>query len=230
VQNHLFQLLTNVAMEPPPGVGAELLRDEKVRVLKGIPAIDVHDVVRGQFRGYGEVDGVRPDSTTETYAALRLAINSWRWKGVPFYIRAGKRLPVTATDVVVKLRPPPALFSDEPPPPNRFRFRVTPDETIAITSFVKVPGDTLKVEPVELVVSQRLDPIELVAYEELLNDALHGLSARFARQDYVEESWRIVDGVLDDATPVYPYEGGTWGPREATRVEPDGGWIDPPSS
>jgi glucose-6-phosphate 1-dehydrogenase len=227
VQNHLFQLLTNVAMEPPPGVGPELLRDEKVKVLKGMPAIDVRDVVRGQYRGYREVDGVRPDSTTETYVALRLAINSWRWKGVPFYIRAGKRLPVTATDVVLKLRPPPALFSEEPLPPNLFRFRVTPDETIAITSFVKVPGETLKVEPVELLVSQRLDPVELLAYEELLHDALQGRATRFARQDYVEESWRIVDPILDDATPVHPYEPGTWGPREASRVEPEGGWIDP---
>jgi len=229
VQNHLFQLLTNAAMEPPPGMGPELLRDEKVKVLEGIPAIDVRDVVRGQYQGYRDVEGVRPGSTTETYVALRLAINSWRWKGVPFYIRAGKRLPLTATDVVVKLRPPPALFSDETPPPNLFRFRVTPEETIAITSFVKVPGETLKVEPVELVVSQCLDPVELVAYEELLNDALHGLSTRFARQDYVEESWRIVDPVLDDATPVYPYEPGTWGPREASRVAPEGGWIDPVS-
>jgi len=229
VQNHLFQLLTNVAMEPPSGMGPELLRDEKVKVLEGMPAIDVRDVVRGQYRGYREVDGVRPDSTTETYVALRLTINSWRWKGVPFYIRAGKRLPVTATDVVVRLRPPPALFSDQPLPPNLFRFRVTPDETIAITSFVKVPAETLRVEPVELLVSQRLDPVELLAYEELLNDALQGRPTRFARQDYVEESWRIVDPVLDDATPVYPYEPGTWGPSEASRVVPEGGWINPVS-
>jgi len=230
VQNHLLQLLTNAAMEPPPGVGPELLRDEKVKVLKGIPAIEVHDVVRGQYRGYRDIAGVRGDSTTESYVALRLAINSWRWKGVPFYIRAGKRLPVTATDVVVKLRHPPAIFSDEAPPPNLFRFRVTPEETIAITSFVKVPGETLKVEPVELLVSQNLDPVELVAYEELLNDALHGVSGRFARQDYVEESWRIVDPVLDDATPVYPYEPGSWGPAESARVEPQGGWINPAAS
>ncbi|HKT60753.1 MAG TPA: glucose-6-phosphate dehydrogenase [Gemmatimonadales bacterium] len=229
VQNHLLQLLTNTAMEPPPGIGPELLRDEKVRVLKGMPTIAVHDVVRGQYRGYRDVDGVRPGSTTETYVALRLAINSWRWKGVPFYIRAGKRLPVTATDVVVKLRPPPAIFSADTPPPNLFRFRVTPEETIAITSFVKVPGETFKVEPVELLVSQNLDPVELVAYEELLNDALHGVSGRFARQDYVEESWRIVDPVLDDATPVFPYEPGTWGPAEAARVAPEGGWVDPVS-
>src|SRR5689334_3913588 len=229
VQNHLFQLLTNVAMEPPPGMGPELLRDEKVKVLQGMPAIDVRDVVRGQYLDYREVEGVRPDSTTETYVALRLTLNSWRWKGVPFYIRAGKRLPVTATDVVVKLRPPPALFSEEFLPPNLFRFRVTPDETIAITSFVKVPGETLKVEPVELLVSQRLDPVELLAYEELLNDALQGRATRFARQDYVEESWRIVDPILDDATPVHPYEPGTWGPVEAARVAPDGGWINPVS-
>jgi glucose-6-phosphate 1-dehydrogenase len=227
VQNHLLQLLTNVAMEPPPGAGPELMRDEKVKVLKGMASLGVADIVRGQHLGYREVAGVRGDSTVETFVALRLAINSWRWKGVPFYIRAGKLLPVTATEVIIKLRRPPAIFSPEAPPANLFRFRVTPEQTIAISSFVKLPGEILRGEPVELVVSQNLDPVELVAYEELLNDALHGVSGRFARQDYVEESWRIVDPVLDDATPAYPYAPGSWGPAEAARIEPEGGWVNP---
>jgi len=227
VQNHLLQLLTNVAMEPPPGVDPEVLRDEKVKVLKGIAPIGPTDVVRGQYRGYRDVAGVRAGSTAETFVALRLAMNSWRWKGVPFYIRAGKLLPLTATEVIVKLRPAPAIFADLVPPANMFRFRVTPEQTIAISSFVKLPGERLRGESVELVVSQNLDPVELVAYEELLNDALQGESARFARQDYVEESWRIVDPVLDDATPVYEYAPGTWGPVEAARVEPEGGWVNP---
>jgi glucose-6-phosphate 1-dehydrogenase len=227
VQNHLLQLLTNVAMEPPPGAGAELLRDEKVKVLQGMPSLTVKDVVRGQYRGYRKVDGVRADSTTETYVAIRLGINSWRWKGVPFYIRAGKRLPITATEVIVRLHPPPAIFAEMEPPPNHFRFRVTPDQTIAIASLIKVPGETLKVEPVELIVSEHLDPVELVAYEELLHDALVGNSGRFARQDYVEEAWRVVDPVLDDATPVFEYDQGTWGPAEAGRLRPAGGWVEP---
>ena len=141
--------------------------------------------------------------------------------------QAGKLLPVTATEVIVKLRPAPAIFADLVPPANMFRFRVTPEQTIAISSFVKLPGERLRGESVELVVSQNLDPVELVAYEELLNDALQGESGRFARQDYVEESWRIVDPVLDDATPVYEYAPGTWGPAEAARVEPEGGWVNP---
>jgi glucose-6-phosphate 1-dehydrogenase len=164
----------------------------------------------------------------ETFVALRLWINSWRWKGVPFYIRAGKRLGATATEVVVRLRQAPAVFTPAPPPANHFRFQVTPTQTIAIGSFVKLPGEMLRGESVELTVSEHLEPGEMDAYEELLTDAVRGVSSRFARQDYVEEAWRIVDPVLDDATPVYPYEPGTWGPSvpNATLV-PDGGWFDP---
>ncbi|HJZ72032.1 MAG TPA: glucose-6-phosphate dehydrogenase [Vicinamibacterales bacterium] len=227
VQNHLLQVLTNVAMEPPPGIDQEVVRDERVKVLKSIAPLGAGDVVRGQFRGYRGEPGVKPGSTVETFAALRLSINSWRWKGVPFFIRAGKRLPTTTTEVIVKLRQPPAVFSDVAPPANCFRFRVTPSQTIAISTFVKVHGE-LRGEPVELTVSEHEDAGEMSAYEELLTDAIHGVSARFARQDYVEEAWRIVDPALDAATPIYEYEPGTWGPTEAlTRVSPDGGWIDP---
>src|SRR5262249_21319894 len=152
-------------------------------------------VVRGQFCGYRNEPGVRTGSTIETYVALRLSINSWRWKDVPFYIRAGKRLPATVTEVVVKLRQAPAVFSDVAPPPNYFRFRVTPSQTIAVTTFVKAHGEVLRGESVELTVSEHENPAEMTAYEELLTDAIHGVSARFARQDYVEEAWRIVDPI-----------------------------------
>src|SRR5215468_9364677 len=152
VQNHLLQVLSNIAMEPPPGLDAEMLRDEKAKVLRGIRPLAPGDVVRGQFRGYHDEPGVAPDSTVETFVALRLEINSWRWKGVPFYIRAGKCLPLTATEVFVKLRQPPAVFSELAPPANYFRFRVTPDLMIAIGALVKKAGDEIDGQPVELVI------------------------------------------------------------------------------
>ena len=226
VQNHLLQLLTNVAIEPPPGPDPELARDERVKVLKGIATLRPEDIVRGQFRGYRSEPGVNPMSSVETYVALRLSINSWRWKGVPFHIRAGKCMATTSTEVVVRLRQAPAVFTPEPPPANCFRFQVTPTQTIAITSFVKLPGDALRGESVNLKISEHMDPHEVGAYEELLTDALRGVATRFARQDYVEESWRIVDPILDDATPVYEYEQGSWGPVEASRIAPNGGWVD----
>jgi glucose-6-phosphate 1-dehydrogenase len=226
VQNHLLQLLTNVAIEPPPGPDPELARDERVKVLKGIATLRPEDIVRGQFRGYRSETGVNPMSSVETYVALRLSINSWRWKGVPFHIRAGKCMATTSTEVVVRLRQAPAVFTAEPPPANCFRFQVTPTQTIAITSFVKLPGDALRGESVNLKISEHVDPHEVGAYEELLTDALRGVATRFARQDYVEESWRIVDPILDDATPVYEYEPGSWGPVEASRIAPNGGWVE----
>src|SRR5262245_28330176 len=226
VQNHLLQLLTNVAIEPPPGIDPELARDERVKVLKGIATMKPDDVVRGQFRGYRSEPGVSPSSTVETFVSMRLFINSWRVKHVPFYIRAGKALATTTTEVVVRLRQAPAVFTPAPPPANCFRFQVTPTQTIAITSFVKLPGEMLRGEVVNLKVSEHYDPREVGAYEELLTDALKGISTRFARQDYVEEAWRIVDPILDNATPVFEYEPGTWGPPEASRVAPSGGWVD----
>ncbi len=228
VQNHLLQVLTNIAMEPPPGVDVEMMRDEKAKVLRGIRPLRPQDVVRGQFRGYRDEPGVKADSQTETFVALRLEINSWRWKGVPFYIRAGKSLPVTTAEVIVKLRQPPAVFSDVPLPANYFHFRVTPDLMIAVGALVKKAGEQLEGQQVELVISQQTDPAEMGAYEELLFDALRGNSGRFARQDYVEEAWRIVDPILSDAASVYEYEPGTWGPPQAsTLIAPDGGWFDP---
>jgi glucose-6-phosphate 1-dehydrogenase len=228
VQNHLLQVLTNIAMEPPPGLDAEMLRDEKAKVLKGIRPLAPSDVVRGQFRGYRDEAGVGANSRAETFVALKLEINSWRWKGVPFYIRAGKCLPATATEVLVRLCQPPAVFSDLPPPANYFRFRVTPDLMIAVGALIKKAGEVIDGQPVELVVAEASDPAEMGAYEELLFDALKGNSARFARQDYVEEAWRIVDPVLGDGIPLYEYEPGTWGPAEANElIAPDSGWFDP---
>jgi glucose-6-phosphate 1-dehydrogenase len=228
VQNHLLQALTNVAMEPPPGMGTEVLRDEKVKVLKAIHPLHTRDVVRGQFRGYHDEPGVKADSQVETFVALRLHINSWRWKGVPFYIRAGKLLPLTATEVVVKLRQPPAIFSETVPPANYWRFRVTPDLVLALGAQVKVMGREMEGESVELVLCEQSDPNEMGAYEELLSDAMHGDAIHFARQDYVEEAWRIVDPILDNATPVHSYEPGTWGPAEAKALIPAGdAWFDP---
>ena len=228
VQNHLLQVLTNIAMEPPPGLDVEMLRDEKAKVLKGIRPLRPGDVVRGQFRGYRDEPGVKANSQTETFVALRLEINSWRWKGVPFYIRAGKSLPVTATEVIVKLRHPPAIFAEVSPPANYFRFRVTPDLMIAVGALVKKAGEQLEGQQVELVISQQSDPAEMGAYEELLYDAMHANSGRFARQDYVEQAWRIVDPILGNVAPVYEYEPGTWGPPQASAlIAPDGGWFDP---
>jgi glucose-6-phosphate 1-dehydrogenase len=227
VQNHLLQVLTNVAMEPPPGLSVETIRDERVKVLKGIRPLQPGDVVRGQFTGYRNECGVKTDSQVETYVALRLFINSWRWKGVPFYIRAGKSLPITATEVIVRLRQPPDIFLQNPLPANYVRFRVTPDLVIAIGSHVKVAGEGLLGQQVELVISRSSHPNEMQAYEELLGDALAGNSSRFARQDYVEEAWRIVDPVLNDGTPIHEYAPRTWGPTEADALAPPDGWINP---
>ncbi|HEX7233289.1 MAG TPA: glucose-6-phosphate dehydrogenase [Candidatus Binatia bacterium] len=228
VQNHLLQVLTNVAMEPPPGLNVEMLRDEKAKVLRGIRPLQPTDVVRGQVSGYRDEPGVNPNSQTETFVALRLEINSWRWKGVPFSIRAGKNLPVTVTDVIVRLRQPPAIFPGVLLPCNYVRFRVTPNLQIAVGAAVKKTGERFEGEQIELLISEESDPTELGAYGELLHDAVEGDSARFARQDYVEESWRIVDPILTGAAPLYSYEPGSWGPDEADRlVDAIDGWNNP---
>jgi len=227
-QNHLLQVVSNVAMEPPPRThDLEAIRAEKVKVLKGIPALMPRDVVRGQFRGYRDEPGVAGDSRTETFFALRLHLNNWRWQGVPFYVRAGKHLPLTRTEVVVTLRRPPALVDGVTVPPNHVRFRLGPDFLISLGASIRAAGETLAAEPVELdVTSSRAG--ERDAYEELLGDALRGDSFRFAREDYVEEAWRIVDPVLAADTPLHEYEPGTWGPQEASALVP-GGWFVAPS-
>jgi glucose-6-phosphate 1-dehydrogenase len=228
IQNHLFQVLSNLAMEPPVRTDSEAIRDEKVKVLKAIPALTEADVVRGQFRGYRSEKGVASDSTVETFATLRLEIDSWRWQGVPFYIRAGKQLPVTCTEVVVRLRQPPTMFHGFDLEPNYCRFRISPDMTIAIGANVIAPGTETESETAEMLGTRLPRADEMDAYERVLGDAMQGDATLFAREDYVEEAWRIVDPVLRAGTPVYEYEPGTWGPKEvASQVRPSCGWLNP---
>jgi glucose-6-phosphate 1-dehydrogenase len=222
VQNHLLQVLSNVAMEPPPdSQDTETLRDEKVKVLKAIPALTPGSVVRGQFRGYRAEPDVAPDSRTETFAALRLEVNSWRWQGVPFFILAGKNLPLGRTEVVVVLRRPPPVVRGAAPAPNHVRFRLSPEFTIALGATVRESGGGG--HDLELIASHDHAGAEADPYAELLGDAMVGETFRFAREDYVEEAWRIVDPVLDDGSPPPEYEPGTWGPPEAEALVP-GGW------
>ena len=228
VQNHLFQVLANLAMEPPARTDSESLRDEKVKVLKSIPPIAANHLVRGQFRGYRSEPGVAPDSRVETFAALRLDVNSWRWQGVPFYIRAGKSLPVTCTELVVRMRRPPIVFPTCSPAANYFRFRISPDVTGAFGLTVMDLEERMIGQQVEFAASRLPAPEDLDAYERVLGDAMTGDRSLFAREDYVEEAWRIVDPVLKAGTPVYEYEPGTWGPNEVdSTVTPPGGWQNP---
>lgn len=227
IQNHLMQVLANLCMEPPVGTDSETVRDEKVKVLKAIRPLKTSDVVRGQFRGYRQEKGVSPRSDVETFAAIRLEIHSWRWMGVPIYIRAGKNLPVTCTEVIVRFKSAPAIYGDEPPPPNLIRFRVSPDVAIGLTTMVKSPGEGMHGEMTELLAARRPSPEEMEPYERLLGDALVGDRTQFAREDYVEEAWRIVDPILGSVTPIHQYEAGTWGPQEADEVGPKGGWHNP---
>jgi glucose-6-phosphate 1-dehydrogenase len=228
VQNHLFQVLTNLAMEPPVRADSESVRDEKVKVLKAIPPLSGNDVVRAQFRGYRSEKGVAPESKTETFAALRFEINSWRWQGVPFYVRAGKCLPVTCTELMVRLRRPPRIFPADGIKPNHFRFRISPDVTIAHSMMVKSLDGEMSGEPMELVAMEGAHANEMDAYERVLHDAMAGDATLFAREDYVEEAWRIVDPVLKSTTPVYVYEPGTWGPAEVEQtIVPADGWNNP---
>jgi len=227
VQNHLFQVLSNLAMEPPVRTDSESIRDEKVKVLKATRALTANDVVRGQFRGYRSEKGVAADSKVETFVALRLQIDSWRWQGVPFYIRAGKSLPVTCTEVVVRLRRPPTVFQGFHLGSNYCRFRISPDVTIAIGANVIAPGDETSSQVAEMVGTQLPRADEMDAYERVLGDAVQGDATLFAREDYVEEAWRIVDPVLKLGTPVYEYEPGSWGPKEADSISPPGGWQNP---
>jgi len=214
IQNHLFQVLSSLIMEPPARTDSESLRDEKVKVLKSIPPLRATDVVRGQFRGYRSERGVAPDSQVETFAAVRLEIDNWRWQGVPVFIRAGKSLAVTCTEVVARLKFPPTIFPGVPRA-NHLRFRFSPVRQIAFGLNVMDEQETGAGQTVELLASERAGANERDAYERVLTDALTGDRTLFAREDYVEEAWRIVDPILEPRTPVYSYEPGSWGPREA---------------
>jgi glucose-6-phosphate 1-dehydrogenase len=228
VQNHLFQVLANVAMEPPPRTDSESIRDEKVKVLKAIPPLEAKNLVRGQFRGYRNEKGVAPDSKVETFAALELEIDSWRWKGVPFYIRAGKCLPVTCAEIIVRFRQPPTMYSEFNLQANYFRFRISPEVTAAFGMNTIAPGEDTVTQTDEMVVTRHPRADEMDAYERVLGDAMAGDPTLFAREDYVEEAWRIVDPVLKAGTPVTEYDPHTWGPSEADqKVVPPGGWHNP---
>ncbi len=227
IQNHLFQVVAFLAMEPPTSLWVDAVRDEQVKVFRSIPPLKPESVVRGQFAGYTKEAGVRPDSTVETFAAMRLEIDSWRWAGVPFLIRAGKRLAVTATEVLVDMKPPP-LSKLSPEESNTYRFRLGPQIAIAIGARVKKPGPEMVSMPTELVAVRSQQGDEIDAYERLLTDAMRGDQSLFVREDAVEAAWAIVDGILDDATPVHPYAPGSWGPREADRLVADlEGWHNP---
>ena len=227
IQNHLFQILTNLAMEPPIRTDSESVRDEKVKVLKAIPALVEQNLVRGQFRGYRSEPGVAADSKIETFAAVRLEVDSWRWHGVPFYIRAGKCLPVTSTEILVRLRKPPSAYAADSLTQNHVRLRVSPNPTVALGMMVLSPGAEVAGQATEMVACRSPHSVEVEAYERVLTDAMAGDQTLFAREDYVEEAWRIVDAVLKQSTPVYEYEPDTWGPSAAQRIVPPGGWHDP---
>jgi glucose-6-phosphate 1-dehydrogenase len=228
VQNHMFQVLVNLAMEPPARTDTESIRDEKVKVLKAVLPLDTRNLVRGQFQDYRKEKGVAPDSQVETFAAMRLEIDSWRWRGVPFYIRAGKCLPVNCTEVVVRLRQPPTMFLNVELKSNYFRFRITPDNSIAFGLNVSAPDDQAVGVSTEIMGCSQPVADEMGAYERLLGEAMAGDPSLFAREDYIEEAWRIVDPALKASTPVFPYKPNTWGPPEAeTQVSPPGGWLNP---
>ena len=229
IQNHIFQVLCNLAMEPPVGKDSESLRDEKVKVLRAIGSLRPEDLVRGQFTGYLNEKGVAPGSQTETFAALRLSVNSWRWEGVPFFIRAGKNLPMTCMEVIARFRKPPVMdVTEEGVPQNYMRFRISPEMTVAMAVSVSNPNGSGTRRAVELVASRHPGQEEMEAYERVLTDAIHGDATLFARQDYVEEAWRIVDPVLHATTPVLPYAEHTWGPEALSgNVIPPGGWETP---
>ena len=223
VQNHLLQVVSLLAMEPPVSEDADALRDEHTKVLKATRIKDPSTVIRGQYEGYRDEDGVVPGSDTETFVAMELTIDNWRWAGVPFLIRTGKSMPLTATEAVVTLHEPPRpLFAGpvDDPEPNRFRFRLGPDEFVRIEVQAKVPGEQMVSRTVALDVDGHTGPLGAPAYERLLGDVIEGDARLFARQDTVEEAWRVVQPLLDHPRPVVPYAPGTWGPEDAAELLP----------
>jgi glucose-6-phosphate 1-dehydrogenase len=227
VQNHMLEVVSYLAMEPPTMMYVDSIRDEQVKVFRTIPPLSPANIVRGQFHGYRNEAGVDPNSDVETFAAVRLEVDSWRWSGVPFLIRAGKCMPITATEVFVKLRKPP-LAKAGTDGRNYFRFRLGPDFELSLGARVKRPGPLLAPMPVELSAVKYAASDEMDAYERLLTDAMKGDQMLFVRQDAVEAAWEIVDPILGDCCPVEFYEPGTWGPPDARELAADiGGWHDP---
>jgi glucose-6-phosphate 1-dehydrogenase len=233
VQNHMLEIVALLAMEPPSQASAGALHDEKVKVFRQIEAFTPTNVARGQYRGYTDAPGVQPGSDTETFVAARFEIESWRWAGVPWLIRAGKVMPVTATEAVIRFKAPPRmLFSragSHSPAPNELRFRLGADDGILLHLQTKAPGDELITKPVNLEVQyDKVFGRRSEAYQRLLEDAMEGDPRRFGRADALEEQWRIVDPVIVDAAPVELYYKGTWGPSSADRLAADlGGWREP---
>ncbi|MEZ5286724.1 MAG: glucose-6-phosphate dehydrogenase [Vicinamibacterales bacterium] len=231
IQNHLLQVISYLAMEPPWSTNAEAIRDEQAKVLRTIRPIQADEVILGQFAGYRDESGVAPDSEVGTYAALRLHVDSWRWSGVPFYVRAGKSLAMTATEVLVELRAAPRVFPEPAPSRgNHVRFRLSPEVAIAIGARAKEPGEHMTGVPVELSVVEPQEgvPGRMGAYERLIGDAMVGDTTLFARQDVVEAAWAIVDPVLQQPPSVHAYEPGTWGPAAADSLADEvGGWNTP---
>jgi glucose-6-phosphate 1-dehydrogenase len=227
VQNHLFQVLANLAMEPPIRTDSESIRDEKVKVLKAVAPLETKNLVRGQFRGYRTEPGVAPESHVETFAALKLQIDSWRWRGVPFFIRAGKCLPVTCTEILVRLRQPPTMYQRYDLKPNYVRMRISPDVVLAFGFNVVSPVNDAVSELSELLANRQPCAGEMDAYERVLSDAMAGDATLFAREDYVEEAWRIVDPALKAGAPLHEYDPKAWGPPEVESVTPPGGWSNP---
>jgi glucose-6-phosphate 1-dehydrogenase len=229
VQNHMFQVLALLAMGSPANRSADAMRDEKLRLFRSMRPLQPKDIVRGQFDGYLKEPGVAKQSAVETYAALRVHMDTWRWSGVPFFIRAGKQLPLKCTEVLVRLKNPPQQVFDDVPDGavNHFRFRLSPDVIISLGARVKAPGEAMQGHPVELVAHRNLHT-EMAPYERLLGDAIDGDSALFTRDDCVEEAWRVIDPILGDKVPVHKYKPGSWGPKEADALIADaGGWNDP---
>ncbi len=233
IQNHLLQVVSYLAMEAPSSTYAEAIRDEQAKVLRTVRSLSVDNMVRGQFRGYRDEPGVAKDSHMATYAALRLHVDSWRWEGVPFYVRAGKCLKMTCTEVFAELRnPPPVVFTEAPPAlGNYVRFRLSPQVAIAIGARAKRPGEGMMGQPVELSVVEQPEQGKdgrMEAYERLLGDAMAGDATLFSRQDVVEAAWAIVDPVIQGPSPMHEYEPGSWGPPQADRLVADvGGWNTP---
>jgi glucose-6-phosphate 1-dehydrogenase len=228
IQNHMLQLVAVLAMEPPSGNNSEAMRDERAKVLRMVRPLTPADVVRGQFRGYRAEAGVAPNSTVETFAACRFWVDSWRWGGVPFYIRVGKRMPVTCAEIRIEYKQPPQMVYTEAGPreSNYIRIRLSPEVIVAIGTRRKLPGEAM-VGRINELIAQYHPKNEMEPYERLLMDAMKGESTYFARQDGVEEAWRVIDPILGDVTPVQIYEPGTWGPKEADElIAPHGSWDD----
>ena len=229
LQNHLFQVLAHLAMDPPTGEERDAMRDQRANMLKAVQPTQPSHVVRGQYDGYRNVQGVRHGSTVETYIAVKLFIETWRWDGVPIYIRAGKSLPVTATEVVVEFRRPPREIQDELVPAGsaHMRFRLGPDMAIGMGLRIKQPGDRMVGHDRELILTAQPATFR-PPYQRLLGDAMQGNGELFGREDIVDAQWRIVQDILGDVTPLYTYAPGSWGPEEANQlIAGDGPWQDP---